>query len=143
MSAAAKLLDRLERVKQTAPGRWVASCAGPLHARGDRNRSLSVRQVDERLLIHCFAGCEPGEILSAVGLSLADLFDRPLEHHASPAHSRIPARDLLDIISEETSVVGIIAADMLAKKNISEVDWQHLAQAAARIHRARDHAYGR
>lgn len=135
------LLDRLERVKQTGPDRGLASCPGPLHARGDRNRSLSWRKVDERLLIHCFAGCEPGEILSGVGLSLADLFDRPLAHQAPPTRLRIPARDLLEVISAEVSVVAIVAADMLQKKTIGKADWQRFATAASRIHRARDHLH--
>jgi hypothetical protein len=139
--SAAAILDRLERVKQTGPDRGLASCPGPLHARGDRNRSLSWRQVDERLLIHCFAGCEPGEILSAVGLSLSDLFDRPLAHQVPPARWRIPARDLLEVISAEVSVVSIVAADLLAKKTVAEADWLRLSTAASRIHRARDHLH--
>jgi hypothetical protein len=28
------------------------------------------------LLIHCFAGCEPAQIISAVGLQFRDLFPR-------------------------------------------------------------------
>ena len=39
-------------------------------------------------------------------------------------------------------MVVIVASDMFEKKTISETDWQRLATAAARIARARDHAYG-
>lgn len=138
MSAAAKLLDRLERVKPTAPGRWLARC--PAHE--DRAPSLSIRELDDgRVLLHDFGGCETGNVLAALGLTLADLFEKPLGNF-QPTHSRIPARDLLEILSEETSVVANVAADILAKKSISEADWQRLAQAAARIGRARDHARG-
>jgi hypothetical protein len=141
VSAAAKLLDRLERVKQTAPDRWLARC--PAHE--DRAPSLSIRELDDgRLLVHDFGGCEVGDVLAAVGLSLGDLFEQRLPQHSYPAsHSRIPARDLLEIISEETSVVAIIAADMLARQTISETDWQRLAQAAARIGNVRDYSHGR
>jgi len=38
--------------------------------------------------------------------------------------------------------VSLIAADLLAKKQISETDWQRLATSASRIHRARDHIRG-
>ena len=138
VSAAAKILDRLERVKQTGPGRWLARC--PAHE--DRAPSLSIRELDGgRMLLHDFGGCETGSVLAALGLTLADLFEKPLGNFA-PSHSKVPARDLLEIISEETSVVAIVAADLLAKKSITEADWQRLATAAARIARARDHAYG-
>ena len=55
------------------------------------------------------------------------------------SHSKIPARDLLEVISEETSVVYIVASDLLARRNITEADWQRLSTAVARIWRARDH----
>jgi len=145
MSAAAKMLDRLERVKQTAPGRWLARC--PAHE--DRSPSLSVRELDDgRVLLHDFGGCDTESVLAALGLTLGDLFEKPLaEPYARggfrASHSRIPARDLLEVISEETSVVAIIATDLLASKTVSETDWQRLATAAARIGRARDHARGR
>jgi hypothetical protein len=57
----------------------------------------------------------------------------------APASSRISARDLLAIISEEVSVVAITAIDFLERRVISEEDWARLAQAAARIGKARDH----
>jgi hypothetical protein len=139
VSAAAKLLNRLELVRQTGPHRWSGRC--PAHA--DRTPSLSVRELeDSRVLLHCFAGCEVGDVLAALGLELSDLFEKPLGHSLVPFHSRIPAHDLLAIVSEEVSVVAIVAADLLANRKIDEADWQRLAQAAARIGRARNHAHG-
>jgi hypothetical protein len=138
MRPAARLLDRLSGVKQTATGRWIAKC--PAHA--DRSPSLSIREVDDgRVLVYDFGGCEVGAVLAALGLQLCDLYEKPFGNFP-PSHSKVPARDLLELISAETSVVAIIAADLLAKKAISESDWKRLAQAAARIGRARDHAYG-
>jgi hypothetical protein len=140
MSAAAKLLDRLERVKPTGPGRWLACC--PAHE--DRAPSLSIRELDDgRVLVNCFAGCGAVDVLDSLGLGWSALFPERLLGHNHPApHSRIRARDLLEIISEEVSLVAIVAADLLAQKRISETDWQRLAQAAARIGRARDHVNG-
>jgi hypothetical protein len=143
MSAAAKVLDRLQRVRATSTNTWLASCPTGAHKHGDRSRGLSIRATDDRVLIHCHAGCGAVDIVESLGLRLADLYDRPVEHRSEASHSRIPARDLLEIISEETSVVVILASDMFEKKTIKETDWQRLATAAARIARARDHAYGR
>lgn len=138
--SASILLDRLDRVKSTAPGRWLARC--PAHE--DRSPSLSIRELsDGRVLVHDFGGCEVGDVLAAVRLTLGDLFARPLGHQIAPSHSRIPASDLLAVISGEVAVVAIIATDLLEQRTLSEADWQRLAAAANRIHRARDHIHGR
>src|ERR687898_1991184 len=44
-------------------------------AHDDRNNpSLSLRAENGRLLLHCFAGCRPEDILSEIGLQMKDLF---------------------------------------------------------------------
>ena len=49
MSAASKLLERLEGVRSTGPGKWQALC--PAHA--DRDPSLSIDETDTGdLLVH-------------------------------------------------------------------------------------------
>ena len=68
--AVGRLLDRLSGVRPTGPGRWIARC--PAHE--DRSPSLSIRDIDDRVLVHCFAGCGVGDVLSSVGLTLADLY---------------------------------------------------------------------
>ncbi|MDQ7041119.1 MAG: hypothetical protein Q9M35_09275 [Rhodothermus sp.] len=50
--------------------KWTARC--PAH--DDRNPSLSIAETtDGRILLHCFAGCLPEQVLQAVGLSWRDL----------------------------------------------------------------------
>jgi len=143
MSASA-ILDRLTGVKQSGPGRWLACC--PSHS--DRSPSLSIRELDDgRVLLHDFGGCDTQAVLDAIGLEMGALFPEPLPGGRptggyGPTHSRIPARDLLQLISEETSVVALIGVDFLERRALGEPDWQRLAQAAARIGRALDHAHG-
>ena len=63
-------LLKLNGVKPTH-GHWKARC--PAH--DDREPSLSVAQGDEdRILLHCFAGCDPQAICASLGLTLTDLF---------------------------------------------------------------------
>jgi hypothetical protein len=135
--SAAILLDCLERVKRIGSDQWLARC--PAHK--DRSPSLSIRELnDGRVLVHCFAGCSAVRVLESLGLGWSALFPRRLPGHRYPAaRSRIPARDLLAIISKEVSVAAIVAADMLANEAISEPDWKRLAQAAALIGKARDY----
>ena len=53
---------------------WALKC--PVH--DDRIASLSASTGDDgRVLLHCHAGCAVGDILAAVGLTTADLFDEP------------------------------------------------------------------
>lgn len=63
-------LNLLENVKQTRRG-WQARC--PAHA--DRSPSLTIQDGEEgRILVHCFAGCTPKEICSALHVHVRDLF---------------------------------------------------------------------
>ena len=138
--SAGTLLGRLERVRQTGPSRWLSRC--PAHE--DRSPSLSIRELDDgRVLVNCLAGCGAIHVLQALGLEWGALFPANLNSRELPASSsRIPTRDLLEVISEETSVVAIVAADIVQKKTISETDWKRLAKATARIQRARDYSRG-
>jgi len=129
--SAATLLDRLQGVRQTGPGRWLAKC--PNHE--DRSPSLSVRELDDgTVLIKDFGGCGAADVVAAVGLGLSDLFpERPTDHRRRPPHSRIPAADALVAIDHEAHVVAIIGADILAHRELDQPTWERLALAVRRI----------
>jgi len=67
------VLDRLEHVTG-GNGKWMALC--PAHK--DRSPSLAINETDDRLLLHCFAGCETKYVAAAVGLDMSDLFHQKL-----------------------------------------------------------------
>lgn len=57
MSRVGEFLARLDGVRETARGSWVARC--PAHE--DRKPSLAIRELnDGTVLVHCFAGCDVG-----------------------------------------------------------------------------------
>lgn len=60
----------LKGVKQGKDGQYATLCPG----HDDRNRSLSVKQTDGKLLVKCFASCELRNILKPIGLTASDLF---------------------------------------------------------------------
>jgi hypothetical protein len=64
------LLARLKKVVPSGDG-WTARC--PAH--DDRRNSLSIHHRDGRWLLKCHAGCEFKQIIGALGMSPADLFD--------------------------------------------------------------------
>ena len=68
-----EVLSRLEHVTGSN-GKWMALC--PAHK--DRSPSLAINETDDRLLLHCFAGCETKYVAAAVGLDMSDLFHQKL-----------------------------------------------------------------
>jgi len=135
MSSAAKLLDRLERVRQTGSGRWLARC--PAHE--DRSPSLSIRALDDgRVLINCFAGCEAGNVLSAICLTMSDLFPEGVREHSYAAcHASISAADLLIALDHELTVAIMILEDIVTRRTANHGQVRRLCQAAARVGKAR------
>lgn len=131
MTPADTLLSRLDGVRQVGADQYVARC--PSHA--DVNPSLSIRDLGDRLLVHCHAACDPSEVMQAVGLSLADLFERPNEHQQKPvpSYSRWDYRALLRTLRAECGVVLIAANDLQRGNALSEVDQIRLREAITRI----------
>lgn len=72
MSAA---LDDILATKAKRRGsRWTMRCPGPGH--DDKRPSLTITKSGAKYLVHCHAGCETEAVVSALGLSMADLFDK-------------------------------------------------------------------
>lgn len=69
-AAVQTFLDRLDGVEQTSKHEYMALC--PAHP--DEKPSLSITVTDDRLLIHCHAGCTYEQVVAAMGLSSRDLF---------------------------------------------------------------------
>ncbi|GMR20197.1 MAG: hypothetical protein BMS9Abin36_0792 [Gammaproteobacteria bacterium] len=132
---AEKLLDRLDCVRQTGDGRWIARC--PAH--DDRSPSLSIRELEDgRILIHDFGGCAATDVLTAIGLSLSDLYPDKLSHHIPKARDRKhfhAAREALETLHREVLIVAI-ASEMIADgEPLVDTDRERLLEAAGHIRR--------
>ena len=128
--SADRLLSRLDGVRQTGPGRWIARC--PAHA--DKRASLSIRELEDgRVLIHDFAGCSVHEVLAAAGLGMEDLFPEREIQHGRPERRPFPAADILRCIGFEALVVASAGAAMLTGEPLSGVDRERLMLAVARL----------
>jgi len=133
------LLSRLEKVKQTGSGNWIACC--PAHQ--DKSPSMTIAETpDERILIHCFAGCSPNEILSAVGMELSDLFPEKLAAHIKPLRRPFPAADVLETLSTELLIVAMAANRLSNGNTLSTDDRDRLRLASERIMAGRSMANG-
>ena len=124
-----RLLSRLEGVRETAPAQYAAKC--PAH--DDGSPSLSVRDLGDRVLIHCFAGCEPAEVMDAVDLSLAELFVQRENHGPMRRRERWDARALLKLLRSEAGIVLIAANDIAEGQTPKPDDYERLRVAVGRI----------
>ncbi len=76
-----ELLKRFDSAKPSGHNQWRALC--PAHA--DTQPSLNIREADDRILLHCFAGCSFESILEQLQLHPKDLLLRDNGHN----HKRI------------------------------------------------------
>ncbi len=108
------VLERLERVRRTSRG-WSARC--PAHE--DRSPSLSIAEGrDGRALLRCFAGCEPDQIVRAIGLEMPDLFSRDDDRSHRRRHSRRDSRQPVPLPRD------------VARELLTSAEWPFLWNAA-------------
>lgn len=126
-----RLLSHFEGAKQTGPDRWIARC--PAH--DDRRPSLSIREAnDGRVLLHCWAGCAAPEVVGAIGLTLADLFEKPLGNLPPlRQRERWDRGDVWQLLAHESAVAAIAAADIAAGRAVSAEDAERAGLAADRL----------
>lgn len=130
MKPVEKLLSRLERVRRTGQGRWVASSPTRL----DRHPSLGIRELDDgRVLVHDFGGDDVGDVLAAVGLDLHDLYPAEPGNAKAPTRRPFSASDLLELMAFECSVAVVICSDKLGAGAITEGNFERLLVATRRL----------
>ncbi len=128
------LLLHLTGIKETGAGRYLACC--PAHL--DKHPSLAIRELDdERVLIHCFAGCSVEEVLHAVGLELDALYPEKLIGHClHPERRPFSARDILEAVGNEALIVSVAASTIARGETLVEDDRKRLMLASRRLQAA-------
>jgi putative DNA primase/helicase len=77
-TGADRLLDiihRFEGVQPAGRDKWMAFCQAHQDGKTQKRRSLSLKIVDGKILVHCFAGCSTLDAVAAAGLTMSDLFE--------------------------------------------------------------------
>ena len=141
MTPIENILSRLEKVKQRQPGQWSACC--PAHA--DKGPSLSVRETpDGAVLLHCFAGCEVGAVVAAMGLELHELFPPREVSPGAPKHTAklLTAGQALELLANEAALVFMSAATLLNGRALTETDKNRLLESVSRINFLRNESIG-
>src|SRR5438552_701906 len=78
----AEILSKFEKPRR-AGGGFTVRCA----AHDDKSNSLSIGPANDRTLLKCHAGCSVESICSAIGISVADLFIKSRNGHATNGHT--------------------------------------------------------
>lgn len=119
-----EILSRLEGVRRTGPDKYVACC--PAHE--DNDPSLGITKVGQgRILLHCFAGCDPVSVLAAIGLSMSDLFeDGPIADNIAGIFPSLAQKKCKkeDEAYHSKIVLDIARAERLKGKKLSKDDMQ-------------------
>lgn len=139
-----ELISRLDGVRRSGSG-WKAKC--PAHA--DSDPSLSIREGERGLLVHCFAGCPVEDIIAALELAMRDLFtDTPTPRGQLP-RSRAPKTsyeglafqfDLAALDRQLRADAVLKAATNFYIDELSEYQLNRLLTAVAHAYADRDHA---
>jgi len=138
-------LERLEAVRARGTGKWSARC--PAHT--DKSPSLSVAESDQRILVHCFAGCDIHVILTALNLAPKDLFfDVPIPQRKPPfqASPRVSCTDIV-FQFELSALDRRLRAEQVLKAvatfnghELKDMQRERLMNAVATAYRDRDRA---
>ena len=127
-----KILERLQKVKQTKPNQWVACC--PAH--NDKHPSLAIKHCDNgKILIKCWSGCGIDDIVGAIGLELSDLFPEGT-HYKKQEREHFSAETILKALHKESIIMRMLASDIKNGVQLGEQEIKRAEQAENKIHEA-------
>jgi len=96
-------------------------CFCPAH--DDRKEaSLSVKAEDHKVLLHCFAGCRPEDVIAVVGLEWSDLFAEG--GGGSSASSKTTSTDQPATLENYAAYVGL-SVGFLKELGLTQITYDH------------------
>lgn len=82
-----EIVKGLLECKKINSNSYMAKC--PAH--NDKRASLSIKESNEKILTHCFAGCKTEDIVKRMGLTMKDLFREKYENKEKNKRLKIEA----------------------------------------------------
>lgn len=82
-----EIVKGLLECKKINSNSYMAKC--PAH--NDKRASLSIKESNEKILIHCFAGCKTEDIVKRMGVTMKDLFREKYENKEKNKRLKIEA----------------------------------------------------
>ena len=75
-------LNSFKKVKQTGPNQYICCC--PAHYDDKASLSIAYNPSEDRIALHCHAGCDTADILTEVGKTWADVGPTKPEEEKKP-----------------------------------------------------------
>ncbi|WP_411727911.1 CHC2 zinc finger domain-containing protein [Methyloglobulus sp.] len=124
-------MSRLGGVRNTGRDKWLALC--PAH--DDRSPSLGIKQLDDKIIFNCFAGCGYLDVLAAIGLDASALFPDKI---TNPYEKQKPAprfnkSDLFDIAISEAGILALGWSDLITNGSVPESDYERVQRAYSTV----------
>lgn len=135
MSQLEPILSRLSKVKGRH-GSYTACC--PAHE--DKSPSLALKEEDGKVILHCFAGCTPADVMGAIGMDMTDLFPPKAPDYQLQRPVKFYASDLLRVLHLEARIVMVAAYDVSKGRRLPDADLKRLELAWERINDAVENA---
>lgn len=128
-----KILSRLNRVRETGQDKWIASCPG----HEDKHASLSIKRTDDdKVLLHCFAGCSISDVLASIGAEIEDLFPSGVKGNNKRIRNFPSARELLNLLLCDIAAIYIVANNIRNKNETPEDDWKRFDKSINNVYTA-------
>lgn len=126
-----ELLNRLEGVRQTGEGRWIAKC--PAH--DDRSPSLTLRDAGDLLLVTCHAGCDFYDVIGAAGMAPSKLFSNPKSASRSLYVDtvEIPPADVMLLLEKDLIVLAIGNNTLMSGGTLCDAGRESMLAAQRRV----------
>lgn len=121
-------LSRLEGVRNTGQNKWMARCT--VHA--DKSASLGIKQLDDKIIFNCFAGCDKQSILAAIGLKFEDLFPDKVGYEKKPV-PRFSRSEFFDVAINEAGILALAIGVLLNGDEICEMNLKRVQIAMDKI----------
>lgn len=116
------ILSRLKKVRKTGRASWIACC--PAHQ--DKSPSLSITMTENRVLAHCFGGCNNKDVVNYLGLGYAPFLPTSKKTKKGVYDEEmvrgVEAYNALQIFKESALIMVFMAQSMVEKKVMSEID---------------------
>jgi len=123
------LLSKLDKVKPNGSAKWRACC--PAHP--DESPSLAIKEIDGKILIHCFAGCLVTDVVAAVGLELSDLMPENPTYQKGAKPPRFNKYELFDRLAFESIILSLAIRQLLNGEILEPLDLSRVLLAETTI----------
>ena len=119
-------LNHFSNVKElTGENQYICNC--PSHE--DRNSSLTIKILPDKVLLNCFAGCTPEDIMTSAGMNYNDLFFNDSSEFKQKKQSIFKRNQfMLDM-----TLIKIAEFDALKKKPFNAKYQQSIKSAIQRV----------